>query len=144
MRAGYSDEVPTVTPRPTEAEIRRATSRFVRVVSAALESGNPGALAGRTEIAGFRGGLQGERGMRVLVENGRMAMAVMTEAVDAVASGAVEEELAIECLNAVIDASLAALATGFVQAAVDVDDGGGLEAGPIPAGVDVEALDPQA
>src|SRR5215510_12151988 len=52
----------STTTAPTEAELRRATTRYVRVVTGALESGNPGAFAGRAEIAGFRGGLQGESG----------------------------------------------------------------------------------
>ncbi|MCU0308611.1 MAG: helix-turn-helix domain-containing protein [Thermoleophilia bacterium] len=139
LLAGYSDDVPTVMPRPTEQEARRTVARYVRVASAALESGNPGALAGRTEIAGFRGGLQGERGLRVLVEQVRLATAMTAEAEDAVQSGAVDEPLALESLQAVIEHSMAGLARGFAQAAEDEpDDAAETPVEPATAGLPAE------
>jgi hypothetical protein len=85
----------------------------VRVVTGALESGNPSAFAGRAEVAGYRGGLQGERGGGVLVENTRLAIAVLGEAEDAIASGSVTDDHAMECLLAVVDSAQAAVARGY-------------------------------
>lgn len=111
--AGYDPAVPTITQVPSETELRRSATRFVRVVTGALESGNPSAFAGRAEVAGYRGGLQGERGGGVLIENTRLALAVMSEAQDAIAEGVVTDDHAIECLLAVIDSAQAAVARGY-------------------------------
>ena len=111
--AGYDPMVPTITQVPGDAELRRAATRFVRVVTGALESGNPSAFAGRAEVAGYRGGLQGERGGGVLVENTRLAIAVLGEAEDAIASGVVTDDHAMECLLAVVDSAQAAVARGY-------------------------------
>lgn len=111
--AGYDPAVPTITQVPSEAELRRGATRFVRVVTGALESGNPSAFAGRAEVAGYRGGLQGERGGGVLVENTRLALAVLSEAQDAIAAGDVTDDHAFECLLAVIDSAQAAVARGY-------------------------------
>lgn len=111
--AGYDPAVPTITQVPSEAELRRAATRFVRVVTGALETGNPSAFAGRAEVAGYRGGLQGERGGGVLVENTRLALAVLSEAQEAIAEGVVDEPHAMESLLAVIDSAQAAVARGY-------------------------------
>ncbi len=115
--AGYDPAVPTITQIPSETELRRAVTRFVRVVTGALESGNPSAFAGRAEVAGYRGGLQGERGGGVLVEHTRFALAVLIEAEVAIDEDLVEEEHAMACLLAVIDGAQAAIARGYGLAA---------------------------
>lgn len=115
--AGYDPAVPTITQVPSETELRRAATRFVRVVTGALETGNPSAFAGRAEVAGYRGGLQGERGGGVLVEHTRLALAVLREAEDAIADGKVTDDHAIECLLAVMDGAQAAVARGYGLAA---------------------------
>ena len=120
---GYDPEVPSLASVPTEAELRRATTRYVRVVTGALESGNTGAFAGRAEIAGFRGGLQGESGGGVLIEHTRLALAVLQEAEDAIRTGAVTEEHALPCLLAVVDAAQAAVARGFGRASHEAMSG---------------------
>jgi len=111
--SGYDDSVPTITQIPSDTELRRAATRFVRVVTGALESGNPSAFAGRAEIAGYRGGLQGERGGGVLVEHTRLALALLQEAQDAIDGGTVNDEHAMACLLAVIDGAQAAVARGY-------------------------------
>lgn len=117
--AGYDPAVPTLTQIPTDTELRRAATRFVRVVTGALESGNPSAFSGRAEIAGYRGGLQGERGGGVLVEHTRLALAVLQEAEEAIGAGAVHDEHPMACLLAVIDGAQAAVARGYGMAAQD-------------------------
>ena len=114
---GYDPAVPTITQIPSETELRRAVTRFVRVVTGALESGNPSAFAGRAEVAGYRGGLQGERGGGVLIEHTRFALAVLVEAEVAIQEGLVDEEHAMACLLAVIDGAQAAIARGYGLAA---------------------------
>ena len=116
---GYDPAVPTITQIPSETELRRAATRFVRVVTGALESGNPSAFAGRAEIAGYRGGLQGERGGGVMVEHTRLALAVLQEAEDAIGAGHVSDEHAMACLLAVIDGAQAAVARGYGIASQD-------------------------
>ncbi len=111
--AGYDPSVPTITQIPSETELRRAATRFVRVVTGALESGNPSAFAGRAEVAGYRGGLQGERGGGVLVEFTRLALAVMQEAQEAITEGTVSDDHAMACLLAVVDGAQAAVARGY-------------------------------
>jgi len=113
----YDPSVPTITQIPTETELRRAATRFVRVVTGALESGNPSAFSGRAEVAGYRGGLQGERGGGVLVEHTRLALAVLREAEAAIEEGDIEEEHAMACLFSVIDTAQAAVARGYGLAA---------------------------
>lgn len=113
----YDPAVPTITQIPTESELRRAATRFVRVVTGALETGNPSAFSGRAEVAGYRGGLQGERGGGVLVEHTRLSLAVLREAEAAIEEGTVEEEHAMACLFSVIDTAQAAVARGYGLAA---------------------------
>lgn len=114
--AGYDEEVPTPLPPPSPPSVRRMTVRFVRVLASALETGRPGASAGRTELAGLRGGLQGAPGTRVIVEHTRIALAVLGEAEDARREGVPMERLAIPAVHAAIDHAQAAVARGFEQA----------------------------
>jgi excisionase family DNA binding protein len=114
--AGYDGEVPTPLPPPSAPAARRLTVRFVRVLAAALETGRPGASAGRAELAGLRGGLQGPPGTRVIVEHTRIAAAVLMEAEDARLSGVPIERLAIPALHAAVDHAQAAVGRGFEQA----------------------------
>lgn len=113
---GYDEDVPTPLPAPTEPAMRRLTARFLRILTLGLESGRPGAAAGRAELAGLRGGLQGATGARVLVEHTRVAAAVLAEADAARREGVPMEPLAIPALCAVIDHAQAAVAQGFEQA----------------------------
>jgi excisionase family DNA binding protein len=114
--AGYDEAVPTALPAPSPAALRRSAIRFVRVVAAALEAGRAATSAGRAELAGFRGGMQGDSGASVVIEHTRLALAVMQEAEDAVHSGAVTEPLALETLNAVIDVVQLSVIRGYEQA----------------------------
>lgn len=116
--AGYDDDVPTPLPPPSGPAMRRLTTRFVRVLTAGLESGRPGAQSGRAELAGLRGGLQGPIGARVLVEHTRIAAAVLIEAEAAGREGAAIEPLGLASLHSVIDHAQAAVARGFEQAHV--------------------------
>lgn len=113
--AGYDDRVPTVAPRRSEVQLRRAASRFIRVVGDSLESGNPSASAGRAEIAGFRGGLQGEGGESVLVEHMRFATAIAQEAEDLLRDGVVTDDLAVPCLQSILEHALLAVARGYTM-----------------------------
>jgi excisionase family DNA binding protein len=114
--AGYDPDVPTPLPPPSAPSMRRLALRFVRVVASGLESGRPGATAGRAELAGLRGGLQGPSGARVLVEHTRVAAAVLLEAEAARGEGVEMEELALPALHAVVDHAQAAVARGFEHA----------------------------
>jgi hypothetical protein len=96
--------------------MRRTAIRLLRVLAGALETGRPGASAGRADVAGFRGGLEGSSGARVLVEHTRVAMAVVQEAEAVVADGVEIEPLALPALHAVIDHALTAVMRGFEQA----------------------------
>jgi hypothetical protein len=88
----------------------------VRVLAAALETGRPGASSGRAELAGLRGGLQGEPGTRVIVEHTRIAAAALMEAEAARREGVPIERLALPALHAAVDHAQAAVARGFEQA----------------------------
>lgn len=114
--SGYDDDVPTPLPPPSAPALRRLTLRFVRVLASGLESGRPAATAGRAELAGLRGGLQGPSGARVLVEHTRVAAAVLLEAEAAQREGVPMEALAMPALYAVIDHAQSAVARGFEQA----------------------------
>jgi excisionase family DNA binding protein len=110
--AGYADEVPTTHPMPPPSELRRAAVRFAHVVASALDSGDPSSLAGRAELAGYRSGLQGDA-EAVLVEQTRLAIAVIGEAEEAIREGAVREELALPALQSAIEHALVAAARGM-------------------------------
>jgi len=113
--AGYDDDVATPLPAPSAPAMRRLAIRFLRVLAAGLESGRPGALSGRLELAGLRGGVQGAVGVRVLVEHTRVAVAVALEAERIVADGIDVEPEALVALMAVVDHAQAAVARGFEQ-----------------------------
>ena len=63
--------------------MRRLTVRFLRILTAGLESGRPGISMGRAGARGLRGGLQGLAGLGVLAEHTRVAIAVAMEAEEA-------------------------------------------------------------
>ena len=110
--AGYDDEVRTPLPPPSAPAMRRMTIRLLRVLASGLETGRPAASTGRAAVAGFRGGLEGSTGARVVVEHTRVAMAVVQEAEAAVAAGVAIEPLGLPALHAVIDHALAAVTRG--------------------------------
>jgi excisionase family DNA binding protein len=114
--AGYHEDVPTPIAASTGPAMRRLTVRFLRVLASALESGRPRASAGRAELAGFRGGVQGPSGAHVIVEHTRVAMAVVAEAEQSIRDGADVEPLALPALHAAIDHVLAAAVRGYEQA----------------------------
>lgn len=116
MARGYAPEVPLPRPAPSPSALQRSAIRFVRVVAGALDSGRTATSAGRAELAGLRGGLQGAGRVDVLAEHARLAHAVLCEAEDAVAAGAVSEPLALAALHAVIDTVQIAVAEGHAQA----------------------------
>ncbi len=116
--AGYDPGVPTPVRAPSAPAMRRLTIRFVRILASGLETGRPGAQAGRAELAGLRGGLQGPSGARVLVEHTRVAAAVLMEAAAAAREGVTMEPFAVPALHSVIDHAQAAVAQGFEQAHV--------------------------
>ncbi|MDX6647478.1 MAG: hypothetical protein QOK40_3205 [Miltoncostaeaceae bacterium] len=119
--AGYAEEVPTTHPRPPLHELRRTAARFARVVAGALESGDPSSLTGRAELVGYRGGLQGD-GEAVLVEQTRLAVALVREAEEAVREGDVVEEHALPALQSAIEHAQVGAARGL-SAAMAADPG---------------------
>ena len=114
--AGYDDGVATPFPPPSRPQLTRVAVRFVRVVTTGLETGRPGLASGQAELAGLRGGLEGDAGIRVLVEHTRLAMAMQAEAEAVERDGAPFEPHGIPALLAVIDHAQAAVARGFQQA----------------------------
>ena len=113
---GYDPEVATPLPAPSAPAMRRIAVRFLRILTAGLESGRPGVSMGRAELAGLRGGLQGAAGLGMLAEHTRVAIAVAMEADQARRQGVAMEPGAIASLYAVIDHAQAAIARGFDQA----------------------------
>ena len=110
--SGYDPAVRAAVPPGTSASsIRRSAARFLGAVTAALEAGRAGALAGRAELAGFRGGVAANA--FVVAEHTRFAAAVVREAEEGIASGAVREPWATASLFSVIDRMQAALVSGF-------------------------------
>ncbi len=110
--AGYDPSVrAAVTPKTSAATIRRSAGRFLGALTAALEAGRAGALAGRAELAGFRSG--GVANAFVVAEHTRFATAVAREAEEGIATGAVREPWATASLHSVIDRMQAALVSGF-------------------------------
>ena len=114
--AGYDDQVDTPVPAPSAPAMRRLSVRFLRILTAGLESGRPGASLGRAELAGLRGGLQGAAGLGVLAEHTRVAIAVAMEAEEIRREGVAIEPRALPALYAVIDLAQTAVARGFEQA----------------------------
>lgn len=113
---GYDPAVPTPLTAPSGPSMRRLTIRFLRILAAGLDSGRPAAQAGRAELAGLRGGLQGHAGVRILLDHTRIAAAVIMEAQSAKDDGVPLEQVAIPALYAVVDHAQAAVARGFEQA----------------------------
>ena len=114
--AGYDDQIDTPVPAPSAPAMRRLSVRFLRILTAGLESGRPGASLGRAELAGLRGGLQGAAGLGVLAEHTRVAIAVAMEAEEIRREGVAIEPGALPALYAVIDLAQTAVARGFEQA----------------------------
>jgi len=114
--AGYDDRVATPFPPASLPQLTRIAVRFVRVVTTGLETGRPGLASGQAEVAGLRGGLEGDSGVRVLVEHTRVALAMHAEAEAAEREGVEVEPHALPALLAVIDHAQAAVARGFRQA----------------------------
>jgi excisionase family DNA binding protein len=118
LLAGYADEVPTTYPMPPLQELRRIAARFARVVAGALETGDPSSLTSRAELLGYRGALQGD-GEAVLVEQTRLAVALVREAEEAVREGDVQEEFALPALQWAIEHAQAGAARGMCAAMAD-------------------------
>jgi hypothetical protein len=116
---GYDPEVETPLPAPSAPAMRRLAVRFLRILTAGLESGRPGVSMGRAELAGLRGGLQGTPGLGVLAEHTRVAIAIAMEAEEARRQNVAMEPQAMASLYAVIDYAQAAVARGFEQAQGD-------------------------
>lgn len=116
---GFDPAVPTPLPPTSPAALSRLAVRFLRVVATALESGRPAMSFGRTELAGFRGGLQGGSGASVLIDHMRVASAIVAEAEAVVAEGVVDEDLGLPTLHSVIDYAQVSVLRGFEQARVD-------------------------
>ncbi|HSJ73856.1 MAG TPA: helix-turn-helix domain-containing protein [Miltoncostaeaceae bacterium] len=112
---GYT-EVETPVAPPSAPAMRRLTVRFLRILTAGLETGRPGVSMGRAELAGLRGGLQGPAGLGLLAEHTRVAIAVAMEAEEARREGVAMEPQAIPALYAMIDYAQAAVGRGFEQA----------------------------
>lgn len=116
VQAGYDDTIPTWGPRQSDPALRRTAIRFLRVAAAALETGSVDRSVGRAEIAGFRGAMQGDTGMNVVIEFTRIAAAIVVEAEDAIAKGDVDDERALPSLLAVLDHIQAAVLAGYREA----------------------------
>lgn len=114
--AGFDDGVPAPFGRPSEPALRRSALRFVRVVAAGVESGRPGLAAGQSEVAGLRGGLEQDAGLRVVAELTRLALATVLEAEAARREGVALEPHATQVLLAVIDRVQGAAMSGVEQA----------------------------
>jgi excisionase family DNA binding protein len=113
---GYDPDVATPVASPTPPAMRRLAVRFLRILTAGLETGRPGVSMGRAELAGLRGGLQAPAGLGVLAEHTRVAIAVAMEAEELRRDGVAMEPQAIASLYAVIDHAQAAVARGIEQA----------------------------
>jgi excisionase family DNA binding protein len=113
---GFDADVLTPLPAPSAPAMRRLTVRYLRILTAGLESGRPGISTGRAELTGLRGGFQGQAGLGVLAEHTRVAIAVAMEAEAARRDGVAVEPRAMASLYAVIDHAQTAVARGFEQA----------------------------
>jgi len=118
VEAGYADEVPTTHPVGSRTELRRSATRFARGVATALESGDPSSLMSRAELVAYRGGLQGD-GESILVEQTRLAIALVREAEEAIRDGDVHETFALPALQCAIEHAQAAAARGLCAALAD-------------------------
>lgn len=118
---GYDPDVVTPLPAPSVPAMRRVAVRYLRILTAGLETGRPGVSIGRAELTGLRGGLQGPTGLGVLAEHTRVAIAVAMEAEAARREGVAMEPQAIASLYAVIDHAQTAVVRGFDQAAAEAE-----------------------
>lgn len=114
--AGYDRDVPPPIPAPSEPALRRGAVRYLRVIAAALDSGRASSIAGRAELAGFRGGVQGGAGASVIAEHLRYAVATLAEAETGLAAGEDFEPHALAALHAVVDRTQVAVVNGYVGA----------------------------
>jgi excisionase family DNA binding protein len=133
--AGYRDDVPTLSVRPTDAAIRRQATRSLRVVTAALETGSVTRSVTRAELAGFSDGTHHDGSAASLVQLTRLCMAIACEAQAAVDDGTIDDPRALPALLAVIEHVVAADATGLQAGSATAGSGGAdvPEAGPGPS-----------
>ncbi len=117
VRAGYSDDVPTLGTRPSDPAMRRSATRFLRIITAALETGSVTKSVGRAELAGFRDGTRHDGLGTSLIQLTRVVMAIAVEAHEAVHDGLIDEALAIPALLAVTEHIVAASLKGLLQGA---------------------------
>jgi len=113
--AGYREDVPTLSARPTDAAIRRQATRSLRIITAALETGSVTRSVARAELAGFSDGTHHDGSAASLVQLTRVAMAVACEAQAAVDDGIVDDPRAIPALLAVTEHVVVADASGLLQ-----------------------------
>lgn len=111
--AGYHPDVPAPIAWRTPAGLQRATIRFVQAVSGALETGHPKNAAGRIELAGARGALEGDSGAAIVAEHTRIAAATLREAELIIEQNPTDDDaLALATVHAVIDEAQAAVVRG--------------------------------
>ncbi len=113
--AGYRDDVPTLSTRPTDAAIRRQATRSLRIVTAALETGSVTRSVARAELAGFSDGTHHDGPAASLIQLTRVVMAIACEAQAAVDDRTVDDPRAIPALLAVVEHVVAADASGLQQ-----------------------------
>ena len=115
VRDGYSDDVATWGTRPSDPAMRRSATRFLRIITAALETGSVTKSVGRAELAGFRDGTRQDGIANGLMQLTRVVMAIALEADDAVHDGRIAEALAVPTLQAVTEHVVAASLRGLRQ-----------------------------
>ena len=108
----YHPEVPTPA-RDEDAALARATGRFVRAITGALEVGSPQVFAGRIELVGVQASLEPGGPGAAVAQHARLVAALTAEADALTDSGADVEPEGEACLFAVIDHAGAALARGL-------------------------------
>lgn len=113
VEQGYSDDVPLSVNRSTEAALRRAVLRFLRIATNALDSGSVASSVGRAHLVGIRAGLQGDEGIGVLVEFSRFVAALACEARDLTDRDPDMEPSAMPALMAVLDTMHAAVVDAY-------------------------------
>lgn len=108
----YHPDVPTPA-RDQDVALARATGRFVRAITGALEVGSPQVFAGRIELVGVRASLEPEGPGAAVAQHARLVAALAAEADALVAEGADVEPEGEACLFAVIDHAGVALTRGL-------------------------------
>ncbi len=99
--------------RDEDAALARATGRFVRAITGALEVGSPQVFAGRIELVGVQASLEPGGPGAAVAQHARLVAALTAEADALTGSGADVEPEGEACLFAVIDHAGAALARGL-------------------------------